>query len=80
LAQQTEIMPPERKPRADSSWIARPLQGLTRIVVRFPFLTLILGFAAAGGSIWLTVARLGFRTNRSELGSPESDYHRRWLA
>jgi len=80
LAQQTEIMPPERKPRADSSWIARPLQGLTRIVVRFPFLTLILGFAAAGGSIWLTVARLGFRTNRSELVSPESDYHRRWLA
>ena len=35
--------------------------------------------AAAVGSIWLTVTRLGFRTSRAELLSPRSDYNRRWL-
>ncbi len=70
----------ERMPQADStSWLVRPLEWLTRLVVRFPWATLLLALAAAGVSLWLTVTQLGFRTSRAELLSPTSDYNRRWL-
>ena len=42
------MMPREGMPRASASWMSRPLEGLTRLVVRFPWLTLFLAAAAAG--------------------------------
>ncbi len=72
-------MPWDRTPRADFSLMSRPLEWLTRAVVRFPVLTLVIAGAAVAVSIWLTVTQLGFRTSRAELLSPNSDYNRRWL-
>jgi len=59
--------------------MSRPLEGLTRGVVRFPVCTLLLAGAAVAVAIWLSVTQLGFRTSRGELLSPHSDYNRRWL-
>ena len=73
------MMSSERTPHTDSSLMSRPLQWLTRAVVRFPLATLILAGAAVVGSVWLTTTRLGFRTSRAELLNPHSDYNRRWL-
>jgi uncharacterized protein len=71
----------ERMPQANSSsWMARPLECLTRLVVRFPRSVLLLGGLAAVASVWLTMTQLGFRTSRANLLNPKSDYHRRWLA
>lgn len=76
-----DIMPRERTPQADSSsWMSRPLECLTRLVVRFPRFVLLLGALAAAASIWLTMTQLGFRTSRANLLNPHSDYNRRWLA
>src|SRR5664279_3344876 len=75
-----DIMPWERTPQVDSSWMSRPLERFTRLVIRFPVLTLLLAGIAAGASVWLTMTHLGFRTSRAELLSPNSDYNRRWLA
>lgn len=69
----------ERPPTADSSWMSKPLELLTRTVTRFPWFTLLLAVAAAGGSLWLTTTKLGFRTSRAELLNPNSEYNRRWL-
>ncbi len=72
-------MPSERMPQADPSLMARPLQWLTRAVVRFPSLTLLVAGAAVVGSVWLTMTQMGFRTNRAELLDPKSDYNQRWI-
>ena len=72
-------MPSERTPPANSAWMSRPLQWLTRAAIRFPLVTLAIAGALLGGSVWLTFTRLGFRTSRAELLSPHSDYNRRWL-
>jgi uncharacterized protein len=69
----------ERKPQADPSWISRPLECLTRLVVRFPRSVLLLGGIAAVISVWLAMTQLGFRTSRANLMNPNSDYNRRWL-
>ena len=59
--------------------MSRPLECLTRLVVRFPRLVLLLGGLAAVASVWLTMTQLGFRTSRANLLNPKSDYNRRWL-
>jgi hopanoid biosynthesis associated RND transporter like protein HpnN len=72
-------MPSERTPPAERSAIAKPLEWLTTVVVQFPKLTLLLAGAGVAFSLWLTMTQLGFRTSRSELLDPQSDYSRRWL-
>ncbi len=72
-------MPSERMPQADPSWMARPLEWLTRSVIRFPSFTLAIAGAAVVASVWLTMTQMGFRTSRAELLDPKSDYNRRWL-
>ena len=72
-------MPSERMPQANSSWMSRPLEWLTRAAIRFPLVTLLLAGAALAGAAWLTATRLGFRTSRAELLNPRSDYNHRWL-
>ena len=75
-----DIMPWERTPQVDSSWMSAPLERFTRLVIRFPVATLVLAGVAAAASVWLTTTQLGFRTSRAELLSPNSEYNRRWLA
>ena len=74
------MMPWERTPQVDSSWMSAPLERFTRVVIRFPVVTLLLAAVAAAASLWLTTTQLGFRTSRAELLSPNSEYNRRWLA
>lgn len=69
----------ERTPRADNSLTSLPLEWLTRAVVRFPVVTLLLAAVGMAFSLWLAATQLGFRTSRAELLSPDSKFNRRWL-
>ena len=66
-------------PQSDSSLLSKPLEWLTRLVTRFPVATLALAAAATVAALLLTFTRLGFRTSRAELLSPQSEYNQRWL-
>ncbi len=70
----------ERMPPSEWSPLARPVVGLTRVVIRFPELTLLVAGAVAVLSVMVAVRGLEFHTKRSDLLSPKSDYHRRWIA
>ncbi|MEN6451684.1 MAG: MMPL family transporter, partial [Thermoguttaceae bacterium] len=74
-----DTMPSERMPQDSSSWMSRPLECFTRLIVRFPVAVLTFAAVAVVVSLWLTNTRLGFHTSRTELLSPKSDYNRRWL-
>ncbi len=71
-------MSAEWMPQEKPSFAERPLLGITRLVLRFPVLTLVLGgllaLAAAGLSQW----RLGFHTSRLDLLNPKSEFNRLW--
>ncbi len=72
-------MTAERMPQGEQSPLARPLEWITGLVVRFPVATLILALAASVVSIFLAATRLGFHTSRADLLNPRSDYNHRWL-
>ena len=73
-------MPAVRTPQPHGSLLAKPLEWLTRQVIRFPVVTLLVAAAVAAGAAALAAARLQYCTKRSDLLSPSSDYHCRWLA
>lgn len=64
---------PQEKPFAE-----QPLVGLTRLVLRFPILTLVVGGALALGATLYSNYRLGFQTNRLDLVNPNSEFNRLW--
>jgi hypothetical protein len=66
-------------PQGEQSPLARPLEWITTLVVRFPLATLILALAATVASVFLAATRLGFHTSRADLLNPHSDYNHRWL-
>jgi len=66
-------------PRAESSLVAKPLEWITALVIRFPVATMVVSGLLAAGSLVLAQTRLQFQTSRSSLLSPKSDYNRRWL-
>ena len=66
-------------PRAESSLVAKPLEWVTALVVRFPVATMVVSGLLAAGSLVLAQTRLQFQTSRSSLLSPTSEYNRRWL-
>ncbi|NUQ63973.1 MAG: MMPL family transporter [Pirellulales bacterium] len=70
----------ERMPQPHWSPLTKPLERLTRLVIRFPVATLVIAVLAAIASAALAMGRLEYCTKRSDLLSPTSDYHRRWLA
>lgn len=72
-------MSAEGKPQSDRSFMARPLEWLTRGVVRYPIATLVLAGLVTIGALFLTITRLEFRTSRAELLSPQSEYNQRWI-
>ena len=72
-------MSAEGKPQSDRSFMARPLEWLARLVVRFPVATLVLAGVATAVALFLTATRLGFRTSRAELLNPKSEFNQRWI-
>jgi len=55
------------------------LAAATRVIVRFPVLTLALCVGLAGASIVYTQRDLQFKTSRGDLIDPKTDYHQRWM-
>ncbi len=72
-------MSAEGMPQADGSYLARPFAAMTRLVLRFPVATVVIGIALALASLLLTATRLGYRTSRLDLLNPKSDYNRLWI-
>ena len=69
----SEGMPQEK------SFAQQPLLWVTRLVLRFPILTLVVGGALALGATLYSNYRLGFQTNRLDLINPKSDFNRLWI-
>jgi hopanoid biosynthesis associated RND transporter like protein HpnN len=72
-------MSAERMPQADGSYLAQPFAAMTRLVLRFPVATVVIGVALALAAMLLTATRLGYKTSRLDLLNPKSDYNRLWI-
>lgn len=73
-------MPGEKISPSRGSPLAKPLEWLTHWVIGSPVATIVIATALAAGSLALATTRLEYCTKRSDLLSPSSDYHRRWMA
>jgi len=62
----------------EKSLAERPLLWVTRLVLRFPVLTLVIGGALALGAALYSNYRLEFQTNRLDLVNPKSEFNRLW--
>lgn len=69
----------EGMPQESPSPVERPLVALTRLVLRYPLATLLIGAALALAAALLSQFRLGFRTNRLDLLNPKSEFNKLWL-
>jgi hopanoid biosynthesis associated RND transporter like protein HpnN len=76
---QEGAMTAQRKPLVETPILARMLYWIVRLAIRFPWLTIVLGMAAVGGSIYWSGTRLSYRASRAALLDERDDYHRRWL-
>jgi len=72
-------MSAERMPQADGSYLAQPFAAMTRLVLRFPVATVVIGVALALAAMLLTTTHLGYKTSRLDLLNPKSDYNRLWI-
>ncbi len=72
-------MSAERMPHAETSLLAKPMAWLTALAVRFPVRTLVVAGLLALLSMGLAARSLRLHTSRSDLISPQSEYHRYWL-
>ena len=74
-------MSAEGTPReaGSSPALERVLVQITRFVLRFPISTLILGVVLACAALGYSQFRLGFRTSRSDLLNPKSEFNQLWL-
>ncbi len=62
----------------DGTIVQRSLVGLVTHVCRHPWLTLALSLAVAVLSTYASSTRLEYRTQRTDLVSPNKDYQKRW--
>src|SRR5262245_14034526 len=62
----------------ETGLIPRLLVGLVGRVCRFPRSVLAICLAGAALSAWMFFTRLEYRTQRSDLISPNKDYQQRW--
>lgn len=70
----------EGTPLHETSPLSRPLEWLTRIILRAPGLVFGTGVALALLATLVTLNGLTFKTSRLDLLSPRSEYNQRWLA
>lgn len=68
------LHPPEQTPL-----LTQPLVALTRLALKFPVATIAIALLLTVGSTILTASKLGYRTSRSDLINPNSDYNRLWV-
>jgi hopanoid biosynthesis associated RND transporter like protein HpnN len=71
-------MSAEGTPQGAGSPLERVLVQITRLVLRFPVSTLILGVVLACAALGYSQQRLGFRTNRLDLLNPKSQFNKLW--
>jgi hopanoid biosynthesis associated RND transporter like protein HpnN len=74
------MMQTEREPGTTESLLQRLLGGLVGVAHRRPFLVLAVALALCGASVYYSSRHLSFRTQRSDLISPDKDYQKRWRA
>lgn len=72
-------MSAEGTPQTESSLLVRPLEWITRQVVRFPVPVLVAAVAAAVFAALYSASRLGFRTSRLDLLNPDNSYNQLWI-
>ena len=72
-------MSAEGMPQEKPSIVEWPLVLVTRLVVRFPWTTLLVAGALTLAAILYSESRLGFRTSRIDLLDPTSEFNRLWL-
>jgi len=72
-------MSAEGTPQGAQSPLERVLVHVTRLVLRFPVSTLILGGVLACAALGYSQFRLGFRTNRLDLLNPKSEFNKLWV-
>ena len=68
-----------KSPANEALW-AGPMEFVTRLTLRFPYVTLGVALALALVSLGFTAARLGYRTSRMDLLHPDREYNRLWKA
>jgi hopanoid biosynthesis associated RND transporter like protein HpnN len=66
-------------PHEKPSPVERPLVWVTRLVLRYPIATLVIGLLLALAAAVVSQLKLGFRTNRLDLLNPKSEFNRRWI-
>src|SRR6185369_7299701 len=54
------------------------LAAATRVIVRFPLVTLAICLGLAGACVVYSQRDLQFKTSRADLIDPKTDYHQRW--
>jgi hopanoid biosynthesis associated RND transporter like protein HpnN len=69
----------ERERDDEATFLTRLLVRLVDGVCRHPWLALGLALITCALSVYLAVARLEFRTQRSDLISPQKEFQKRWL-
>jgi hopanoid biosynthesis associated RND transporter like protein HpnN len=71
-------MVPEPNSPHERSAVRRLLIRLVTVVCRYPLAVLLVSLGLAGASIWASVTRLQYKTQRNDLISPHKDYQQRW--
>jgi predicted RND superfamily exporter protein len=71
-------MSAEGKPQTEFSLLGQPLKLLTVLVARFPVSVIVISALLVALSLTGAQLSLGFRTSRSDLLNPKSEYNRRW--
>ncbi|MFN4259031.1 MAG: MMPL family transporter [Gemmataceae bacterium] len=71
-------MRPEPSPWNESSIIPKLLTTLVSVVCRAPHVVLLLALGVAGLSAHAALTHLRYRTQRTDLVSPDKDYQQRW--
>jgi uncharacterized protein len=62
------------------TWRQRALMALAAAVCNHALLIVFMAFVAAGGAVWLTVAKLEFITDRNALVDRDAEFNRRFIA
>jgi len=72
-------MATEDRPQGVNSRLARPMAWLAGWVLRFPLLTILAAVVLAALGVYISVAKLGYRTSRLDLLNPGHEFNQIWM-
>ena len=72
-------MSEERRAAAPEPFLARPMRWITALLLQHPIATIAVAVFLAISSLAITGVKLGYKTSRTDLLDPSSDYNARWL-